>query len=69
MERNYIRNVSRTPLSFNLPKDSENNYRSLHLAKGEISRALSNSDLGCPEIQKALKGRFVINVTAQMKNK
>lgn len=69
MERNFIRNVSRTALSFNLPKDSEGNFRSLHLSKGEISQALTAKDLGSAEIQKALKGRFVVNVTAQMARK
>ena len=69
MERNFIRNVSKTALAFNLPKDAQGKARSLHLSKGEISPALSESDLASAEVQKAVKGRFVINVTAQMLRK
>lgn len=69
MERNFIRNVAKTALAFNLPKDEKGNNRSLHLSAGEISKALSNEDFGSSEVQKALKGRFIVNVTAQMLKK
>jgi hypothetical protein len=69
MERNFIRNVSKTALAFNLPKDDQGKPRSLHLSKGEISPALSQEDVSSAEVQKAIKGRFVINVTAQMLRK
>lgn len=69
MERNFVKNISRTMLTFNLPKDSDGKTRSLCLAKGEISQALSEADLASAEIQKALKGRFLTNVTALMARK
>jgi len=69
MERNFIKNISRTMLTFNLPKDSDGTTRSMCLSKGEISAAMSNADLASPEVQKALKGKFVTNVTALMARK
>jgi len=69
MERNFVKNISRTMLTFNLPKDSDGKGRSLCLAKGEISAAMSAEDLASAEIQKALKGRFITNVTALMARK
>lgn len=67
MKSFFLKNVSRTALSFNLPKKSNGAPSSLHLAQGEVSRVLTEAEVKCSEIQRAMSKRFLVDVSSQMK--
>lgn len=59
-----VRKVGKMQLSYNLPtKDGKGRRLSLILARGDVSRALTEEEFQSPEIQKGLKERDLLDWT------
>ena len=63
----YVRSVAKTIVCYNLPtKTPRGKPASLIMGRGDTSRALTEKEFRCPEVQKGLKGRDLLDVTRQM---
>lgn len=61
----FVRNVSPMMTVFNLPK-KDGKRPALYLSPREISRALTEEEFGCMEIQKGLENKKLFDVTSKV---
>lgn len=63
----YVKNTSAMMITCNLPtKDDKGRPKSLILARGDVSRALTKEEFDSAEIQKAIRNRELTDVTKKM---
>jgi hypothetical protein len=67
MAKSYVKSSAQMMRAYNLPTvDDKGRRMSIHLSRGEVSRPLTEAEMGSAEIQKGLAARDLLDVTKQM---
>ena len=65
--KHYVKSREKTLRCYNLPTtDARGRRLSIHLARNETSRPLTQAEFDCTEVQNGLNSKSLLNVTKQM---